>query len=727
VPQFEVGADPLRSIDTRVPIGVRAGQHPDLVVEDVELSDDAKKGDEVLVQVRVKNDGFETSEEVEVTGVARYDDGRVNLLEPPKDKQKVIVPPLPPGVEETVVLTWQPSDSGPATVRIGADLSRAEPLSGPVVNAWDGGELAELKECSDRECNNVGTQRADVRPPREADMGVDVEVLDDPPLVVGEPVDVRVTVTNDGPATVPAYEVRLLAGVVSLLEDDPLRVTEPLAPGDTWSTTVEMIPGFGGDLDLVGQVNTDESLVRELRGLQPGGGTYDDDNVEDRRVPVVARGLSIDVPRIVDGEPIAGNGTLEIPVTLSNLGSEALNVSAAAETDRGIGTLVDDDGEPVGTVDLEPGESQNATLKLLYEQLPDAGRQPVTVDAVSKAGLERSSVEVEVPARPSVGVRPVVETATAGKVQLPITIDSTGNAPMQAQVAIDAPGLSPNSADVQIDPYNTTEVELSTWMDASTTSTVDGEVVVRSDSFTKRSPLRVIQDGHVMPTIEHVEPVGGTSPHTWARVSNLGSTAGTFDLALVQDGETLATDEVHVAGGATTNVTFDALPDPGSAQLELDAQATDASLNWTLEVPDLQPDVRVLHSRLDPVSPDAGETVEVQATIANEGGSAVDLRPGLFVDGVLHTVSAQERTVEPGGVTSLAFEWTAEGGDHTLSVSADPQDTIDDARQSDDAIAKEVEIQSDATSGASNVPFPTGSLTLLTIAGLALLWRGRRE
>ena len=78
-------------------------------------------------------------------------------------------------------------------------------------------------------------------------------------------------------------------------------------------------------------------------------------------------------------------------------------------------------------------------------------------------------------------------------------------------------------------------------------------------------------------------------------------------------------------------------------------------------------------------------------------------------------------------LTSLAFEWTAEGGDHTLSVSADPQDTIDDARQSDDAIAKEVEIQSDATSGASNVPFPTGSLTLLTIAGLALLWRGRRE
>jgi hypothetical protein len=652
-----------------------------------------------------------------VTGVARYDDGQVNLLEPPKDQDKVTLPALPPGVEETVVLKWTPSHSGNATVRVGADLTRAEPLSGPVVSEWGGGELAELKECSDPGCNNVGTTRADVIPPREADMGVDVAVVAAGPRGGGEPVDVRVTVTNDGPATVPAYEVRLLAGVVSLLEDDPLRVTDPLAPGETWTRTVRMIPGFGGNLDLVGQVSADESLVRELRGLQPGGGTFDDDNVDDRRIPVVARGLSVDVPRAIDGQPIADNGTLEVPVTLTNLGSEELNVSAAASTDSGIGTLVDEDGDPLGSVDLAPGEAQNGTLLLLYEQLPDAGRQPVTIDAVSKAGVERASVDVDVPARTDVGVRPVVERASAGKVQLPITVDATGNSPMEAQIAIDAPGLTPASQTVELAPGNATQVTVPTWLDASSASTVEGEVVVRSDTLTQKAPLRITQDGDVMPTIEDARPTGGSSPHTWVEVSNLGSTAGSFELALVQDGETLTIETVRVDGRSTENVTLEALPDPGPAQVQLTAPATDAQLNWTMDVPDLQPDIRVLHARLDPVSPDEGETVDVQATIANEGGSAVDLRPGLFVDGVLHTVSAQTQTVDPGSVTSVSFEWTADGGEHTLSVSADPQDRIDDVRASDDALAREVEIQSGSAAG----PLTVDLLPLHPLAALALI------
>ena len=229
-----------------------------------------------------------------------------------------------------------------------------------------------------------------------------------------------------------------------------------------------------------------------------------------------------------------------------------------------------------------------------------------------------------------------------------------------------------------------------------------------------------------MPTIEDAQPTGGSDPGTWIRVANLGTTAGTFELALVQDGDTLAQDSVRVDAGTSANVTLEALPDPGPAHVELTSPAIDGAINWTMNVPDLRPDVRVLHTRMDPVSPDAGETVEIQATIANEGGSAVDLRPDLFIDGVLHTVTEEGITIAAGAVDSVTFEWTAEDGDHTVAVSADPQDRIQDRDASDDARGTELEIQGGSTTGSLDVPFPALSVVVTLLGALAWLRRGRR-
>jgi len=728
LPSFDVPVDDVRSVSSLVPIGVRAGQHPDLQVESVQLSDDPLKKSDSLVQVRIKNAGFDSSEETEVTGVARYSDGKVDLLEPPKDQDSVTIPGLPPGVETTVVLKWTPSQSGNATLRLATDLAQPEPLAGPVVDSWDGGDVRELKECSDLGCNNVGTRTVNVEPPREADTRVDVDVLADTPLIVGEPVDVRVTVSNGGPATVPAFEVKLLAGVISLLEEDPLRVTEPLAPGESWSRTVQLIPGFGGDLNVQAKATADESIVRELRGLKSGGGTFDADNVETLEVPVVSRGLSIDpVQNVVSGESITSDGEVRVPVELQNLGTDPLDVSAAAKTTDGIGTLVGDDGEPVGSITLAPGETVNATLLVLYDQLPPSGRQPVTIDTVSEAGAKRQQVQVEVPREISMKINPVVGEATAGKTPLPVTVSSTGNADIQAQLTVSAPGVSRTSETVDLGAKQTATQNVTSWLKSFDGKTVEGEVTARAGGETFKAPLRVTPDGDVIPTLRGVKPVGGAQPHTWVNVANLGSVDSRFDLTLVQDNETLAETSVRVGGGANESVTLDAIPEPGQATVLLEDRLTNKTMDWQLDAPDLRADLRVISVRPNPASASEGEQVNVQAKIANNGGSPVTIQPGLFVDGVLHTVSSTERTVEPGGVVDVILPWTAKEGDHTLTLDADPQDRIEDGSPGDDAMAREIRVGGDAPGSAlRGVPGLTAAWAVALIS-LAALTGSRRD
>ncbi len=722
-PKLVLREAPLRNATALVPVGVQAGLHPDLVVTRVSTPEEITKGDDVLVEAHISNQGLSESPPVDVVGAARYSDGSVDLLNTVDDKQ---LPGLAPGAGATIVLKWRPSKAGNATLRIAADLDRHAPITGAVVRDWGQGDVPELRECTATSCNNVGTQRVEVTPPPVADTRVEARVLADTPLPMGEPVEVEVTVTNDGPATVPAFRVRLLAGVISLLEDDPLVVNEPLAPGETWSQIVELVPGNSGNLTLVATAFSDERLVQEARGLRPDGTLMEADNVETVTVPVVARGLGVDLAEAVKAKDLARSGELAVPINLENRGSEPLVVSVAAKAPKGLGTLVDEAGEVGGTAALEPGQASARELKVLYDELPGSGQHQVDVQIASQAGVEKRTMTVEVPPVVDLDVDPVSVQARAGKVSIPVVLHGQGNAPTTAQISVQSLALTPATAEVEVSPGSTTRTNITAWLTHSLKGPAEGTITVRAGDVVRKAPLRVLQAPGSAPTIQDLRLEPGNTPQAVANVSNLGDQATELNVSLVQGNKSLANTTTRLSPGQASELRLPASPTAGSAELVVEDTVTGEILSRHMRVNDLRPDLHVLELRTRPLAPQAGQTVAVQATLANDGGSPVTVTPGLYVDGTLHTTTAEPQRLAPGAVKQVTFEWDATVGEHTLVVDADPLDEVDDISQEDDAQATEVRVAEASAADDLANKVPGLPIAFIMVALVAVAW-ARRE
>lgn len=717
---------PLRSAQVIVPVGVQAGLHPDLVVSRVSTPDGIVEGDDVLVEAQIKNVGLSTSPATDVVGFARYQDGTGNPLATDEGEKVARLPSLSPGASATVLLKWTPTQRGEATVRVAADLDEQGPITGALVRPWGGGKIAELLECTTDICNNVGGQRVEVAPPRVADLSVEAEVLADLPLTASEQVDVAIEVTNNGPSTVPAFRARLLVGVISLLQEDPLVVREPLAPGETWRQTVQLVPGNSGNLSLVATAFSEENLVQEARGLRADGTLKEADNVRSLNVPVVARGLDVKLAETAQAKGLTANGQLNVPVGLENLGSDPLVVSVSARAPQGLGTLVDEAGQAGGTVSLEPGASADRQLRVLYDGLPKAGQHTLDVQVASQAGIEKRDVTVEVPAIVNLAVDPATVEARSGKVTIPVTLHGDGNAPVRAQVSIQALILNPVSKTFQVDPGTSRTVNLTTWLTSPVEDVAEGMITVRAGDLTRKAPLRITQPAGPVATLQDTRVVGGNVPKVTTTLNNLGDQATEVNVSLVQDNQTLVSKTQRLSPGTPSQVDLEATPTAGILELVMEDALTGEITRQNLRVDDLRPDLHVLELRTRPLAPQAGETVQVQASLANDGGSPVTFTPGLYVDGTLHTTTAETQRLAPGSVTQVTFEWEATPGQHTLTVDADPLDQVQDRSDEDDARATEVTVQdASATQGATDaVPgLPVG---FILVALLAVVWV-RRE
>lgn len=161
--------------------------------------------------------------------------------------------------------------------------------------------------------------------------------------------------------------------------------------------------------------------------------------------------------------------------------------------------------------------------------------------------------------------------------------------------------------------------------------------------------------------------------------------------------------------------------DPGIYSLEVvatDQAGNLASENASYEV--VEPDLSIAAEDVtaEPRSPTAGTTLTVTAKVANPTGAEIEGYPvELLVDE--ETVASTDATLVPNAKTAVTLEWTAEAGGHTLSVCADPAETLQDADRSNQCADLSVRVREQ-----SLIPGPE---IVIIAAALVLGALGRRR
>jgi len=185
----------------------------------------------------------------------------------------------------------------------------------------------------------------------------------------------------------------------------------------------------------------------------------------------------------------------------------------------------------------------------------------------------------------------------------------------------------------------------------------------------------------------------GDSVEVEATVENVGDADGTFEAELHVDGDTVDTQEVDVDAGDSEDVEFTRTFDDAG---EYDIAVSDEDAG-TLKVSE-PADFEVTDASLSDSTITEGESVEVTATVENNGGRAGVFDIELRVDGETEA-EKEDVVVSPVGSKQVTFEWTPPGpGEYDIDVNDEDAGTlvveqsaelaIEDADLSDDEIAE---------------------------------------
>jgi uncharacterized membrane protein len=151
------------------------------------------------------------------------------------------------------------------------------------------------------------------------------------------------------------------------------------------------------------------------------------------------------------------------------------------------------------------------------------------------------------------------------------------------------------------------------------------------------------------------------------------------------------------------------------------------TLQLTLVRPDLRADPLDYAPR---TGVRAGDHVVVRATIENRGQGVVTSLPvQLFVDDVF-VDQAVIPALGSGETRTVALNWTAVPGQHTLTAVADPYNDTVQADRSTTAVAAAIQVGSAGLSGISGARVPgfelASSVIVLAAAAAVLARRARR-
>ena len=228
-----------------------------------------------------------------------------------------------------------------------------------------------------------------------------------------------------------------------------------------------------------------------------------------------------------------------------------------------------------------------------------------------------------------------------------------------------------------------------------------GDVAVTGDDVAEPANLDVTVDGTTAPVTE------GETVEVTATVENTGDEPAEQTVALGVDGEAVDAANVSLAGGESTQVTFDwttADGDAGDYTAVVSSDDASASTGVTVEsaesgpspAPSLEP--ADFHVTIDdaPSSVELGETLAVEVTVRNRGDKQGEQEITLTVGD--RTVDSAELTIRAGGFeqTTLTFETADEDrGDVTATVASDDDSESTTVAVETDAPASEEDGEGD--------------------------------
>ena len=365
-----------------------------------------------------------------------------------------------------------------------------------------------------------------------------------------------------------------------------------------------------------------------IRGDDGDGDTTATDagvlTVEEATAEFETSGVTLDPETILEGDSVTVEATVE------NVGT--------ADGEHETTLYVDGAVRDTETVEIAPGDTETVTFEEAFE---DAGTYDLAVDnehAGELAVLEPADIEV-VDADLS-----DKEISEGDSVDIIATVENAGDEAGTETVELAVDGETVQTKEVAVDGRETETVTFTQPFDEAGEYSIS---VAGVDAGTL-SVLVPADISVVEAELSDDEISEGEATDVTATVENAGDELGTEIVELEVDGVMVQTEEVEIDGGDTEQVAFTE-PFEDAGEYSISVAGVDAG-TLTVREP---ADISVVEAELTEDEIDEGESVEVTATVENNGGESGSETVALRVDG--ETVQSQTIELDVGENETVVF------------------------------------------------------------------------
>ena len=648
-------------------------------------------------------------------------------------------------VEYTIENVGEETATQEITVSVDGDVIETEPVeltggeaTSEVASYETGGnDMPEVTIDVESE-DDIATETVDVLEPSSFDVEI-VAVPDE--VVAGEDVTVEVVVTNAGDegATgeigfavddeqVDSEELTLGAGENETVtfayetdgDDVPSLAVSVTSEDDSAESTVEVLEPAAFEVaieEVDEEVVAGENVTMEAAVTNAGdegatgeiGFAVDDDQQEGVELTLAGgesetvtfsyETIEDDIPSIavsVTSEDDSAESTVEVlepaafEVGIEEVDEEVVageNVTVeAAVTNTGEDGQTQDiafavDGDQQESVELTLGAGENETVTFAYET--DGDDVPsLAVQVTSADDSASATVEVLEPAAFDVSIEDVADEVIAGEnVTVEAIVSNTGDEEETQEIGFAVDDEQADSAELTLAGGENGTVTF-----ASETAEEDIPsiaVSVTSEDDLAESTVDVLEPAAFGVTLEEIpdEVVAGEELTVEVVVSNTGEEDATREVRFAVDNDQADSEELTLAGGESETVTFASeTAEDDRPTVALNVSTADDSVTGTVEV--LEPAAFGVTLETVDETVEAGEEIEAEATVTNEGEEMATQSVALMVNG--DQQDGEELTLAGGESETVSVEY--------VTTSDDPPSVEVAVTSADDSAIATVEV-----------------------------------
>jgi len=345
----------------------------------------------------------------------------------------------------------------------------------------------------------------------------------------------------------------------------------------------------------------------------------------------------------------------------------------------------------VSDLQLGPGEqfSGSFTYQTTGDDPPSVLAQVGTEDSFR----ERQVTVNEQPASFDVGIASTNSPIDEGEpLVMGVTVENAGGESDTQSVTLGIGGEIVDSASVALEPGQSTDIILE-WQ-TNVSDSGDYDATVSSEDDTATTAVTINSQSEFGVSIDSTtSPVAATGTlEVSARIENTGEAAGSQEVSLAIDEETVDSTTVDLESGESRTVTlaWDTGPDDVGEHTATVASDDDAA-STPVQVEEQGGFGVTVDSTNSPIV--EGESLEVSATIENNGASEDSQEVALALDG--STVASTTVGLAAGESTTVSLSWDTtrgDAGEYTATVES--EDSSDSAAVQVEEAALRVRIDS---------------------------------